>query len=641
MKQHVSKSSLALAAAILILIVAGAFRSSDKTTPLEQITNDYKTNLTITENKLVLLNNETVLFEQGKSSIEKIKTQYLEVRKSFKTVEFLLDYLDPQSVKYLINGAPLPKLEPSTTVVKVIEPTGMQVVDELVFSGEATAVELKKEVGDLLNNFRQVNKFQQAVTITERQLFEAARFQLTRVATMGITGFDTPGSHNALTDAKNALLPLLKLARLYSATNTKDELQKKLEGAITYLETNTDFDSFNRFEFIKEYINPAFKLFNDRQVQLGIETIYEVNSFSQPVNYNANTIFSPDFLNPSYFSNTADKKINPDKAHLGKLLFFDPILSGNNKRSCASCHNPIKAFTDGNARSIAMDFEGTVTRNAPTLINSVFAERYFYDMRAERIENQFEHVITSNKEFNTSYPEIASKLEQSDEYKSLFAQAFPNFNGQISRETVSEAIGAYIKTLTAFNSEFDKNIRGEVTTLSPSAINGFNLFMGKAVCATCHFAPTFAGLVPPFYYESESEVLGVPATKDTLNPALDADAGRVGGLMLEKAAFNKHSFKTMTVRNIALTAPYMHNGVYTTLEEVVDFYNKGGGQGLGIHLENQTLPFDSLSLNATEKRDLIAFMQSLTDTAGLTAVPQKLPAFKNQAWNTRKVGGEY
>lgn len=137
-------------------------------------------------------------------------------------------------------------------------------------------------------------------------------------------------------------------------------------------------------------------------------------------------------------------------------------------------------------------------------------------------------------------------------------------------------------------------------------IAGFNLFTGKAKCATCHFIPLTNGTVPPSFMKSESEVLGVPdATKK-----LDADLGK---FELTKAAIHRNSFKTPTVRNIELTAPYMHNGVFKTLEEVVNFYNEGGGNGLGFNLQNQTLPEDKLKLTALEKKQLIAFMKTLTD----------------------------
>jgi len=130
--------------------------------------------------------------------------------------------------------------------------------------------------------------------------------------------------------------------------------------------------------------------------------------------------------------------------------------------------------------------------------------------------------------------------------------------------------------------------------------------MGKAKCATCHFFPLFNGTVPPAYVETESEVLGTPATSE--GKSVDPDVGKFA---LTQREPHRYAFKTPTVRHIALTAPYMHNGVFKTLEEVVDFYDQGGGNGLGFNLENQTLPFDKLNLTGPEKKALVAFMKVL------------------------------
>jgi cytochrome c peroxidase len=138
--------------------------------------------------------------------------------------------------------------------------------------------------------------------------------------------------------------------------------------------------------------------------------------------------------------------------------------------------------------------------------------------------------------------------------------------------------------------------------------------MGKAACATCHYAPTFSGLVPPLFHENESEVLGVLAKPNTLD--VDSDPGRIENQFKEdKEEIYRKSFKIMTVRNVKLTAPYFHNGNYKTLKEVVEFYNKGGAAGLGLTYEvpNQTLPPDKLHLSKKEVEALIAFMESLTD----------------------------
>lgn len=132
--------------------------------------------------------------------------------------------------------------------------------------------------------------------------------------------------------------------------------------------------------------------------------------------------------------------------------------------------------------------------------------------------------------------------------------------------------------------------------------------MGKALCATCHFMPLTNGSVPPFFIEKEKEVIGVP--KESNNKELDTDTGFY---WVYNENLHKGMFKTPTIRNIELTAPYMHNGVYNTLEEVKNFYNKGGGSGLGFNVPHQTLPFDHLNLSEQEIQDIITFMKTLTD----------------------------
>jgi cytochrome c peroxidase len=136
------------------------------------------------------------------------------------------------------------------------------------------------------------------------------------------------------------------------------------------------------------------------------------------------------------------------------------------------------------------------------------------------------------------------------------------------------------------------------------------LFAGKAKCATCHFIPVFNGTIPPWYNKTESEIIGVPVSPVTRNAVIDPDPGRYAIHRLDELAF---AFKTPTVRNAALTAPYMHNGAYQTLEEVIAFYHLGGGSGIGIDLPGQSLPFDNLQLSTPEKKALIAFIHALTD----------------------------
>ena len=228
------------------------------------------------------------------------------------------------------------------------------------------------------------------------------------------------------------------------------------------------------------------------------------------------------------------------------------------------------------------------------------------DGRSQTLNEQISLVFKNKQEFNTDIHQFSDRILTDTTYTKMLVDVFghvPNNNVE-----VITAISSYISTLKGFNSKFDKNIRGEENNFTTSEKNGVNLFMGKALCATCHFMPLTNGTVPPFYTDSEREVIGVPKTNK--NKELDTD---LGYYWKYNEALHKGMFKTPTLRNVALTAPYMHNGVYNTLEEVMDFYNKGGGAGLGFDLPHQTLPFDELNLSKQEIKDLIAFMKSLTD----------------------------
>jgi cytochrome c peroxidase len=595
---------------------------------------------------------EAQAFATGQSSLEALREAHLNTRLIFKKAEFLLEYNDRQSVKKYINGPPLLSLEPKVPEIRIIEPIGLQVLDELVFGDapEEEKLQIQDLTSKLRHEFKAIKKYQANQPLHHRFIFESARLELNRIFTLGLTGFDTPGSLNALPEAGQAMLGIEQAVNVYlPLIKSRDELlAQRLEAYFTratrYLKTNDDFDAFNRMEFLKLVINPLYADLLKAQRSLNIEEITEVEKRPSALNYDADNLFSDQLLNVQYYANLADNSQMDKRIALGKMLFYDPILSSSNERSCASCHHPDKAFTDGMDKSPALNGEGKIQRNAPTLINSVYAEHYFYDLREPQIERQISHVVKDAKEFNTDYLTIVEKLAKSETYKRLFAEAYPEYpQYQLSKWSVSNALACFVIGLRSFNSPVDQYIRGETTKISPEVERGFNLFMGKASCGTCHFAPSFSGIVPPYYMESESEVLGVPASKDTLNRTIDPDLGRIGSSVPEfEAPFYAHSFKTVTVRNIALTAPYMHNGVYDSLEEVIDFYNKGGGAGMGIEVPYQTLPDAPLNLNNQEISDLIAFMEALTDTTAMTSIPASLPVFENNPeWNARPVGGAY
>lgn len=632
----------------IILLISLQRHNDPASSALSEVRQTFHQDLDHLKQAIDFYRQRAINFQRDERSLEQLQAAHLQARLAFKKVEYLLEYYDHEGTKRLLNGPPLPSVEPKVPEVRILEPVGLQVLDELVFGDQPK--EASDEIIDLINQLyqscRRVENYQLRIKMDHRHVFEATRQELVRIFTLGVTGFDTPGSAHALPEAQTAIQSIAYAIRSYlPLIEEKDRplaraIDRLFTEAVDYLAQDSDFNAFNRLVFLKEYVNPLYRATLKAHLALGIETIEEINTLPHALNYHSENLFAPDFLDPAAFANTdLSRDIIQKRVVLGKMLFYDPVLSGNHQRACVSCHQADKAFTDGLPKSLAINGNGHIRRNAPTLINTVYAERYFYDLREPNLERQINHVVLDSLEFNTDFFEIVDKLQQSSAYVELFKEAYADQPAYyLSKWSISDALANYVISLRSFNSPFDRYVRGEIDRIDPAVERGFNLFMGKAACGTCHFAPTFNGTVPPLYEESESEVLGVPATPDTLSTFLDTDPGRIAsGQPHDEAAFYRHSFKTTTVRNIAHTAPYMHNGVYNTLEEVVDFYNRGGGVGLGLEVPYQTLPDTPLELTEPEKSDLIVFMQSLSDLVD-TLPPPALPRFEGRPeWDGRSV----
>lgn len=592
--------------------------------------------------------------QKPQEALARVRESFYDVKRAYKQVEFLLEYLDAETAKSL-NGAPLPKilieeanyqaLSFKKPTVRTFPPEGLQVLEEILFADSLSAGEIKKAIILVIKFEEKVALFSQSLghlALTDKQVLESLREEVVRVITMGITGFDAPAAGREMEHARQALQPVLAAAALYqqhtagAAREHSRQAAGRLRQALAFLEQHHDFEAFDRLFFIRELLDPAYGHLTGLQEQLAPTPA----TVSRPVNNQARSLFAADFLQAAYFAKQDRHAHPPALIELGRTLFFDPVLSANQERSCASCHRPGKAFTDGQARSIAFDFKGHVRRNSPSLLNAVFSNAYFWDSRTLYLQDQVSEVVVQADELHGNYQQVVQDLQQSPDYRKLFRKAFGQpAETALNVNTINRAIAAYVQSLVSLNAPFDRYMRRETEVLEAAARRGFNLFMGKAACATCHFAPLFNGTVPPRFTESESEVLGVPATADLDHPALDPDPGR-GGVMPAEAL--QHAFKTPTVRNAALTAPYMHNGVFHTLEEVVEFYDRGGGAGIGLTVPNQTLPAEALDLSAAEKQDLGAFMRSLTDTVSHYAAPEKLPRLAGQDQGRKRlVGGRY
>ncbi|MBJ7428178.1 MAG: cytochrome C peroxidase, partial [Bacteroidia bacterium] len=369
--------------------------------------------------------------------------------------------------------------------------------------------------------------------------------------------------------------------------------------------------------------------------------VYSKSLLDYSINKNANTIFSKQLYNgqntKGIYLRVSDENALTEINNLGKLLFYDPILSGNNERSCASCHKPTEYFTDTTiSTAVQFNNQNSLERNTPTLINAPYNHLIMVDGKHIDLQLQTKGVITSQLEMNANQDSVLAKILSCKEYNETLQKLLKytptekavNFNHVVS------AITYYYSQFSNYYAPFDEAMNKQ-TEISQKAKDGFNLFMGKAACATCHFAPQFNGVKPP-YIGSEFEVIGVP--ENIQYTSISNDLGRY---FINPAKETQNAFRTGTIRNASYTKPYMHNGVFKTMEQVIDFYNTGGGIGNGLTINNQTLPSDSLYLTEIEKENLIVFINSLNEKVVFEKAPKNLPKSNFKYLNKRKVGGTY
>ena len=296
-----------------------------------------------------------------------------------------------------------------------------------------------------------------------------------------------------------------------------------------------------------------------------------------------------------------DNPLTPEKAALGQQLYFDTRLSADGTVACATCHNPRFGFTDGQPVSTGMKGQRG-GRSAPTTVNRVFSSLQFWDGRAASLEEQAKGPMVNAIEMgNPSHAPVVERLRQITGYREAFKRAFGTADFTI--EHVAKAIACYERTNLSGNAPFDRFQAGDKTALSAAAQRGLTLFNQKAQCLRCHSGPNFT--------DEQFHNLGVGITKP------QPDLGRYEVSKQEK---DKGAFKTPTLRDIALTAPYFHDGSTQTLEEVVEIYNTGGFKN--PFLSKEIVP---LNLTAQEKADLVAFLRSLTGEIAFAVFAPELP----------------
>ena len=304
---------------------------------------------------------------------------------------------------------------------------------------------------------------------------------------------------------------------------------------------------------------------------------------------------------------------SPQQIDLGRYLFFDPVLSGDGSVSCASCHDPNLGFSDGKALGTGIH-NAKMKRSSPTLWNVAYLKKLFWDARSNSLEQQMQGPLYSEEEMGTTEEQLLFTLNNIDEYRRLFADAFPSktITDSINLGEIYTSIAAFESSLISLNSKYDQYAHGYHDALNQQEKEGLNIFRSfVARCAECH--------TPPLFTNQQIAVIGTPEPN---GQPLDAGA---------EITFNdktrRGGFKVPTLRNIEKTAPYMHSGKFKTLRETVAFYTKGRGHAVP---ENEDLFIHwhiwEPNLTDTELDRLVDFLKTLTDESFKPRIPEKLPS---------------
>ena len=294
-----------------------------------------------------------------------------------------------------------------------------------------------------------------------------------------------------------------------------------------------------------------------------------------------------------------------ERVALGRLLFFDPVLSRDGSLSCAHCHRPDRGLADGRATPLGRR-GAPLVRNTPTLYNAAFKQRLMWDRRAASLEEQVLLPLLAPEELNADPPRLLARLAAIPGYAQRFAAAFAGDAQPVSLANLARALAAFERTLVSRDSRFDRYARGERDALSASERRGLALFRSLATrCFECHRLPTFEAPL--------ALSIGVPSP--------DPGVGAISGLTAQRGFFGVPS-----LRNVALTAPYMHDGSLATLEDVVAFYRLGGGLARGVPAARLHEFIRPIEMTDSEAADLVAFLRALSDESARPEVPARVPS---------------
>ncbi len=645
MKKRVSPFFVPFLVVISLLIFITGFTLIHPTGPVDSVYGK-KYLQSIGELEKGLKSIRSAIFDPG-SDKKSLKEALHSCRTKLKAADIWLRYLDQNTYK-LLNG-PLPVEWETEVFEKTEKPyrrpgAGLSLAEQFLDDKNYSKDSLDKLISSAIHA---LPVYLADTTLkpleTADHFFFANRLFLLNLSTIYNTGFECPDTSAIIPELKE----MMRDVKLIYADFNESFPDKKIDNeyliaydaSLTFVSAQSDhFSAFNHFLFIRDYLNPLYAL-NQKMINRYNAQWTSVNDFT--LSSECYSIFDKGLYRGQNYKgvyiSVTDEKALAELAEIGKQLFYDPILSGNNKRSCVSCHKPEQLFTDTALATSKQFEEGKfLPRNTPTLVNVVFQHLLMLDGRLTTLQKQAKAVTTNPIEMGGDEKDILEKVLSCPAYKKVFTKylKLTPLYSEVSIDHILSAITLFYGQFSFYYSPFD-DAMNKKAAFGPELVHGFNLFMSKAQCATCHYLPQFNGVKPP-YIGSEFEVIGVPG--DSSFKSLSSDMGRFAIYPSEEM---KHAFRTNTVRNSQYTKPYMYNGVFKTLDQVIDFYNTGGGRGKGMQVENQTLSSDSLKLTSDEKKSLIAFIQSLNEKIPPVTPPSELPRSSHKTLNERKVGGAY
>ena len=473
--------------------------------------------------------------EDPKSKESEIKSAISRARLELKKIDFWIRYFEPLAYKK-ING-PLP-VEWETEVFEKFEKpykregAGLTLA-YLCFDDEQVR---KDSLLSLVNQGTLALQCYKADSITEElktfsHFYLCNRLFLLNLAAIYTTGFENPDWKTIIPELRISLEAVKEIYLTFNIAFPKQSLPDSylsiFNSTLDFVNHQPDdFEKFDHYEFIRTFVNPLYAVNQSLIAQFNVQSKSFVD---YSLNRKAKSIFTKDLYfgqnEKGVFLRVADSATLNEIEKLGRLLFFDPILSKNNQRSCASCHKIDNFFTDTTvATALTYNRDSRLPRNTPTLVNASLNHLIMADGIHISLQDQVRGVVSNPNEMGSEENELVLKVLSCKEYKSGFEKLLPYtpIYEEISMNHISSAITYYYSKYSRFEAEFDKMMNQELLT-DEKVKRGFNLFMSKAQCATCHFVPQFNGVKPP-YVGSEFEVLGVP--KYTNYQFLSADKGR-------------------------------------------------------------------------------------------------------------------